>query len=81
MSQTWPSYDPNNLTFNGILLFGLHDPPVKILTISGIQQQRYCRNSQNMALIWPEHGHQYGSNKSTLKSILIFGMCDSLVTF
>ena len=25
-----PSYGPNNLTLNGIVLFGLHDAPVKI---------------------------------------------------
>ena len=41
MAQTWPLYDPNNVTFNDNLLFGLHDSPVKILA---------------MALIWPKHG-------------------------
>ena len=56
MAKMRPLYGPNNLTFNGILLFGLHDSPVKILAISGIQKPIYCRNSQNMALIWSKHG-------------------------
>ena len=31
-----PLYGPNHLTLNGIVLFGLHDYPVKILAIFGI---------------------------------------------
>ena len=56
MDQTWPLYGPNNFTINGILLFNMHYSPVKIWAISGIQKQRYCRNSKIMDLIWPKHG-------------------------
>ena len=56
MAQTWLLYGRNNLTLISILLFGLHDSTVKIWAISVNQKQRYCRNSQNLALIWPKHG-------------------------
>ena len=56
MDKTWPLYGPNNFTINGILLFNMHYSPVKIWAISGIQKQRYCRNSKIMDLIWPKHG-------------------------
>ena len=56
MAQTWPLYGPINPTLNGILLFDLCDSPVKIWAISGIQKQRFCKISQNMALIWSKHG-------------------------
>ena len=36
MAKTWPLYGPNNLTLNRILLFDMHDSPVKISAISGI---------------------------------------------
>ena len=56
MAQTWLLYGRNNLTLIGILPFGLHNSTVKIGAISVIQKQRYCRNSPNMALLWPKHG-------------------------
>ena len=56
MAQTWPLYVTNNLKLIGIFLFGWHDSTVKIWAISVIQKQRYCRNSPNMALLWPKHG-------------------------
>ena len=86
MAQTWLLYGPNNLTLIGIPLFGLRDYLVKILAISVIWKQRYCRNSQNMALIWQKHGTNmsqtwplYGLNTLTSIGILLFGLHDSLV--
>ena len=56
MDQTWPLYVSYNLILNIILLTSVHNFPVKIWSISCIQKQRYCRNSQNIVLIWPKHG-------------------------
>ena len=62
MALIWPKHGPNmvkygfnNWKLKSILLFSMHDYSVKIWTISGFRKQRYCRNSQNMALIWPKH--------------------------
>ena len=78
MAQIWPLYGPNNLTLKGIHLFGMYDSPVKICAISVIHKQRYRRKSQNMALIWPQHGY-YGPNNLTLNGILQIGKYDSPV--
>ena len=49
MAQTWPSYDPNNLTLNGILLFGMHDSPVKIEPFQASKSKDFVE----IAKTWP----------------------------
>ena len=49
MAQTWPLYGPNNLIFNGILLFGLHDSQVKFEVL----QASRSKDIAKIVKTWP----------------------------